>query len=372
MKILFVSYSDFLQNTYEGGKKCSLRNYTVLEKIYGQECIDGIVFSREYHDCDKENFVCGRLSRSKYNTFIQTFKGYTRGYTTDCEKLIIEMCSKNKYDIVYLDFSGYGVSIEKIAQICKCKIYVFFHDIEYLYEKKRAQKENPLYMLSAIAIRKSEKKVCKYADYVITLNGRDSKWMSKIYKRKSDLELPMSFENTVSDSDLINMKDDKYILFIGSYFGPNIDAIKWYYDNIADNVDLKLVIVGHNMEKLKDKYKHKNLEIVGTVDNLSKYYYGARAVVMPIQYGEGMKVKTAEALMYGKMIIGTDEAFEGYDIENGKEGVYCNTPNEFITAINNLKPENVYNEDSRKLYKNKYSIEASVNMFRKISEYEDR
>lgn len=38
-------------------------------------------------------------------------------------------------------------------------------------------------------------------------------------------------------------------------------------------------------------------------------------MVMPIFSGSGMKVKTAEALMYGKFLIGTKEAFEGYEID---------------------------------------------------------
>jgi len=35
-------------------------------------------------------------------------------------------------------------------------------------------------------------------------------------------------------------------------------------------------------------------------------------VILPIISGSGMKTKTAEALMYGKSIIGIKEAFEGY------------------------------------------------------------
>ncbi len=37
-------------------------------------------------------------------------------------------------------------------------------------------------------------------------------------------------------------------------------------------------------------------------------------IISPIFVGGGMKVKTCEALMYGKNIIGTSESFEGYDI----------------------------------------------------------
>lgn len=372
MKILFVSYADFLQNTYEGGKKCSLRNYTVLERIFGQSNIDGIVFSREKHECEKENFTCVQASNSKYTTLAQTFMGYVRGYTKSCEEYIVEKCKKNQYDIVFLDFSGYGISIPKIKKVCKSKIYVFFVDIEYLYEKNRAKNENALYSISAHAVKKSEQLAVKYADYLITLNSRDSKLLKKIYNRESDLELVMSFENVISDEQLKQSATGDYMLFVGSYFGPNVDGLKWYVENVAPHVKEKLIVVGHHMERLKEKYERDNVQIIGTVDDLTPYYINAKAVVMPIQYGDGMKVKTAEALMYGKTVLGTTEAFEGYEIEEGRQGYCCNSPKEFIDKINSLSNVNTtFNADSRQLYLEKYSLESSVNKFRKICGNED-
>ena len=39
-------------------------------------------------------------------------------------------------------------------------------------------------------------------------------------------------------------------------------------------------------------------------------------MLFPIFEGSGMKLKTCEALMFGKNIIGTPEAFAGYDIDD--------------------------------------------------------
>lgn len=64
-----------------------------------------------------------------------------------------------------------------------------------------------------------------------------------------------------------------------------------------------------------------------------------------------MKVKTAEALMHGKTIVGTKEAFEGY--ETNTPGIFfeCHDKNEFINAINKLlSQKHLYNADSRELF----------------------
>ena len=87
-----------------------------------------------------------------------------------------------------------------------------------------------------------------------------------------------------------------------------------------------------------------------------------------------MKVKTTEALSYGKTIFGTTEAFEGYEVDYKKVGGLCNTTEEFIEAINkyiewwknNGKP--AFNEYSYQIFKEKYSYEASMKKFKEIFE----
>ena len=49
-----------------------------------------------------------------------------------------------------------------------------------------------------------------------------------------------------------------------------------------------------------------------------------KSVTSEVETGSGMKVKTCEALMYGKNILGTDEAFEGYELDTARVGGRCN------------------------------------------------
>ena len=66
-----------------------------------------------------------------------------------------------------------------------------------------------------------------------------------------------------------------------------------------------------------------------------------------------MKTKIAEALMYGKTIVGTKEAFEGY-IKDNRAMIECNTDEEFIFSLNTIN--NVgFNNISREIFINNYS-----------------
>jgi hypothetical protein len=91
-------------------------------------------------------------------------------------------------------------------------------------------------------------------------------------------------------------------------------------------------------------------------------------MISPIFKGSGMKVKTCEALMYGKNIIATQEAFEGYEIEYDKVGALCNTREEFIYALNSYTSarKEKFNKFSREYFLEKYSFKVTLKKFEEI------
>jgi hypothetical protein len=88
-------------------------------------------------------------------------------------------------------------------------------------------------------------------------------------------------------------------------------------------------------------------------------------MLFPNFEGSGMKVKTCEALMYGKNIIGTSEAFEGYDVDYDKAGARCNTKEEFRKAIDDFAntPRPRFNTYTREVFINNYSLEKREEAF---------
>jgi len=112
----------------------------------------------------------------------------------------------------------------------------------------------------------------------------------------------------------------------------------------------------------------EKLEVLDYVENTQPYLASADFMIMPLFEGSGMKIKTCEALMYGKYIIGTPEAFTGYEI-TPDIAMTCNTKTEFITAINkyiSLGLNRRYNKDSRNLYLEKYTDKITLLQFKKL------
>ena len=111
--------------------------------------------------------------------------------------------------------------------------------------------------------------------------------------------------------------------------------------------------------------RYRKLNIIGTVDDLSQVYNEADVVVLPIISGAGMKVKTAEALMYGKRVLGTKEALVGYDEISNCE---CNSGEEFKNRIVELYQQEFgkFFIDNRKYFENNFSVKGTKEKMKNI------
>ena len=115
--------------------------------------------------------------------------------------------------------------------------------------------------------------------------------------------------------------------------------------------------------------------MIGFVDSLSEYYSYADMVIAPLTDGGGMKIKTAEAISYGKIFLGSSESLYGYweeipDSMKDKTVFKCDTAEEYLKAFNKIdgKPTCKKNEELITLYDQLYSENAAYNIMREIVE----
>ena len=66
-------------------------------------------------------------------------------------------------------------------------------------------------------------------------------------------------------------------------------------------------------------------------------------------------------MMYGKIILASDEALEGYEVTD-VQGIYrCNTKEDYIKTIKQIEgKENYYSETVRQLYLRKYCLNNQI------------
>ena len=77
-----------------------------------------------------------------------------------------------------------------------------------------------------------------------------------------------------------------------------------------------------------------------------------------------MKTKTAEALMYGMPILGTVEAFMGYDFDYNEVGLCANSAEEMVMFLKEISIKRrlliEYSKKSRDFFLKYYSFNNSV------------
>lgn len=337
MKVLYIG--DKINNPSGGAEVVNQRNQKLLEGIVGKE---NLVYIPPH-----VRNLCAK---------------FVFGVTGKFLKMVGNALSDGAFTHVFVSQSLLGRVVKYVAgKFPQIKVVTFFHNIEVDYArdflKAQGLKKAPFFWAAKLWERCS----VRYSDKLITLNGRDSRRLSEVYGKQSDLELPTSFEDnfdadkcTAATSSASNAID---YLFVGVAFFPNIQGVQWFIDQVLPNVSGDFYVVGKGMDTVAFKNLSERIHIYGYVPDLSDFYYRAKMVVSPIFSGAGMKTKTAEALMYGKTIIGTTEAFEGYDMDE-RCMLLADNRQAFIDSIGRMGAKHdCFNAFSRTLFLNKYCMQ---------------
>ncbi|MDH6306791.1 hypothetical protein M2459_003437 [Parabacteroides sp. PF5-5] len=360
-KLLFIRYRR-PGSVDAGGEQGTNTNYNVLCRLLGEENIT------VYYIHEEQSFK--KMILGGFSILINFLKGYYYGLSPHKVKEIKTLATN--YPYVFIDRSIFG----RIAKVLKNnqyggKVITFFHNVESVYFAAKIGRYMPWRSVVINCVTQNDQESCDYSDIIIALNERDKQEIEKRYHRTPDILSPVVFKDTYKlqeyPSALTQQKP--VCLFLGTYFPMNVHGILWFTKEVLPNVDIDLQVVGKNMHELQPRVKkYENIKIFSNVPDLRPYIENADFMLFPIFEGSGMKVKTCEALMYGKNIIGTKEAFEGYDLNFDKVGACCSTKEDFIKAIKHfsIHPCPRFNTYSRDMFVNNYSEEEREKKFAKI------
>lgn len=345
MKTLLFIYNNPLNGSYGG----SQRTIKALEGLKSN-------FEVETYSCIK--------SSNKIATLWRNICGYSGNLNSnDCKK-ILQKIKKENYDFVYFDVSLHGRLAKQIKKINpNVKIVINYHNCEAKYFSDMFKSKGLLYFPLYKSAVKNENLSKKYADFSVFITEEDRK---EIGINRNYCIIPVTLDDKFSESAL-QTKNESYLLFIGAAQYANIEGAKYLIEKIAPNINQKIIIAGKEMKSVFNG-NYKNIEILDFVPSLSELYQNASAFVSPLFYGSGAKVKVAEALMYGKKIIGTPLTFFGYDFEKADCAV-CKNENEFINEINKLDMAKRFYKENRELFLEKYSAANNARYYAQIKDF---
>ena len=348
-KLLYIGYD--IKKTKTGGQTCCINMQKVLKSVFGS--------SFYKYSLSEETAL-----RFFFNKCLLFYPGLQLGDFWKIKKYI----NINKPDFVFIETAQYGALVKYLKrQFPTLKVITFFHNIEIEYAKSYFSLKNPKSWYFYILTKRNESCSIKHSDYCMTINENDARIMKKVYGRNSDFIFPFSIENTLSKSELDELEQKKKkihkhkCLFVGSNFFGNTDGLNWFIQNVLPKTDIQLTIVGNGMSKAFTNTER--ITVYDFVEDLSVFYKETDFVLLPIISGGGMKTKTAEALMYGKAILGTPDVFFGYEVEN-LSGIYkCKTAEEFSISIEKIYKDEIFdfNLQIHRRFAEKHSLESTCN-----------
>lgn len=344
MKMLFITCNG-IENAAFGGAKASIRNYELL-KQFGEVNVMTI---------QKKSNAASAVS-------------ILQGYFPPAGKGDLKAVKKSlgEYDLVFFDGSHFG-NIIKYVRSQNVKTICFFHNCEYDYIEVRFGQRNSLKKsIYKRLIAKQERLAAQCADRNIAFTQRDAERISRLYKVAIPRIVPLSLIDIYEKRPLKNQERD--CLLLGPAGQANEEAFGWFVKNVSPHLHCKTKVAGKGMEAYKDIWAGEKVEVCGYVDDMAQLYADAACVAIPLLSGGGMKIKTAEALMFGKYIFGTDEAFVGYELDYARVGGKCNSAEEFIEKINDFLDTgtDLFNKYSRRMFEDRYSLQASKEAFAEI------
>jgi glycosyltransferase involved in cell wall biosynthesis len=355
-KILYIGMD--IQSIRSGNHVVNHRNKTILKEQFGDLFFD-------YKLTYTTNILC-RL----FNKLFLFPHELSPAKVADCVRFVKEL----QPGWIFISSSQYGKLIKAIKKKSGAVIITYFHNIERVYAHDYMTVKKPHTLLFYLLCRGGEKLAVKYSDICVCINERDKKMMKKLYKRECTAVIPVSVDDKLANHNfqgnpaLRRKIQPRQCLFVGANFFGNTQGLAWFIENVLPHINIRLVIAGTGMSGAfaqSDK-----ITVHDYVEDLSPFYFEADFIVSPIISGSGMKTKTAEALMYGKAVVGTREAFEGYNLCGCDKLFVCNDAKDFIQCIEKIYDKDIryFNQDVRDIFTQYYATEKIKTKFVELFE----
>lgn len=213
-----------------------------------------------------------------------------------------------------------------------------------LWLQMHLKTDNKKYLEYSKTALSAEKILSKITDLVVTVTQDDKIRLSKL---NSPNYVNIEVVESGVDTDLkypMSKKSDEIlkILFCGSLeYEPNYEGLVWFYNDIfpllrKSGLPFKITIIGklENYDRYSFLKGSKEIDFIGTVESVNKYYHEADVSIVPLLSGSGIRLKITESLSFGVPVLSTRLGAEG--IRKNDAILLADTPEEFVNALINL------------------------------------
>jgi glycosyltransferase involved in cell wall biosynthesis len=182
-----------------------------------------------------------------------------------------------------------------------------------------------MFRTEAAALRRMERRTLGNFDHVVVVSERERERLAS--SARSVLVCP----NGRDPSEMLPDAPDATVAFVATMgWAPNVDAARWLVGEIWPAVQARvpgaqLLLVGKDPTAAVRALACDNVQVTGTVADVTPYLARSRVVVAPLRSGGGSRLKILEALAMGRPVAATSIGCEGLEDLVGRGVIVADT-----------------------------------------------
>ena len=285
---------------------------------------------------------------------------------------ILFLVAREKPDVIQLEqlhCAYYGAGIKKQFDI---PIILRLHNIESdIVARFGSQSRNPVAriyaFLEAEKIRKYEKAVSPLFDRLLTISPDDDHQLRDLQPAARSTVVPSGVDTAFFSPRKAQDAPDSILLLAAFHWRPNQDSFWWFVNHVLPFIvsrkpGARISVVGTNPTKEMLAFRHKNVTVIGAVDDVREHIARNRVSIVPLRIGGGIRLKLLELFAMGRAVVSTTIGCEGLDVSKDIHLKIEDTAQGFADAIINLMDDPIarttMGEAARNLVLQRYSWDA--------------
>ena len=150
--------------------------------------------------------------------------------------------------------------------------------------------------------------------------------------------VPNGYDDTISPVGRTGVAAPPTLLLAGVlFYPPNADGARWLVHQVLPHLrdlvpDVRIRLVGASWPPVQELDDPPSVTVVGRVPEMLPELQRADAIVVPVRFGSGTRVKILEAFAHRLPVVSTTLGAEGLEVEHDRHLLLADTPEDFAAA----------------------------------------
>ena len=359
---------------------------TTIYNVYLGAFIDD---PNDWQYIEKLDAICIETFYLKLNTFkakIKSLKGFLTGEALSLpyyrnqtmQHWVDSTITKNSINKVFV-FSS--VMAQFIKNRHGVEMFVDFVDVDSDKWRQYATSKSGLsaliYQRESNYLSNYEKKIAEQAKVSFVVSEQEADLFKQLVPanlRKKITSINNGVDTNYFSSEKVFSSpyaiNEDVIVFTGAMdYWANVDAVKWFSDEILPNILLnfplvKFYIVGSKPTKIVKALANKSVVVTDSVEDIRPYITHARLAIAPLRIARGIQNKVLEAMAMGKYVVATSAAMEGISYDKSLDVFIGDNIHEVAKLLNKLlqkKTDELVSNVNRNFVIDRYSWNKNAN-----------